>query len=310
MTAILDLARRGVLALLLLVSATAVVAAPLALTIDDTSGLPRLLKGGPAMDTSYVFWGPNWSWGRPEIKPRRSGPFERELGGRVADLGLTVEGDVKRAGERSLVWRWTIDAAAARQGVIGGGLAFQFDLGAFGDEMGEPELLPDNRGWAWGRPGGERVELRFEPALAAVFFDRGGKSQIRAFFHKDEIAAGRRAHTATLSVSGGARLQLPDSERHGLPGAAQWPASALDANTSPVDLSFLNDGNKPAGKRGFVRAVGDRLEFADGTPARFWGVNLSAYALFRTRDEQVRAQARRLARLGFNLVRLHHHDSG
>jgi hypothetical protein len=76
-----------------------------------------------------------------------------------------------------------------------------------------------------------------------------------------------------------------------------------------VDLSFLNAAEKPAGKRGFVKAVGEQLMFADNTPVRFWGTNLSAYSLFKSPDEEIRQQAKRLSALGFNLVRLHHHDS-
>lgn len=88
-----------------------------------------------------------------------------------------------------------------------------------------------------------------------------------------------------------------------------WPASTADWRTAPVDLSFMNATEAPAGKRGFVRAVGDKLQFPDGTQARFWGTNITAYALFTTPKEAVREQAKRLSALGFNLVRLHHHDS-
>jgi len=49
--------------------------------------------------------------------------------------------------------------------------------------------------------------------------------------------------------------------------------------------------------------------FEDGTPVRFWGTNLTASALFGTPQLNVMQQARRLSELGFNLVRLHHHDS-
>jgi hypothetical protein len=90
---------------------------------------------------------------------------------------------------------------------------------------------------------------------------------------------------------------------------AGWSADVLDWNTSPVDLSFLNAGEMPAGRRGFVSARGDKLSFADGTPARFWGTNLTSYALFGTSRDNVKRQAHRLSQLGFNLVRLHHHDS-
>jgi hypothetical protein len=56
----------------------------------------------------------------------------------------------------------------------------------------------------------------------------------------------------------------------------------LGWQTSPVDLSFLNARQKPAGGRGFVRIVNSRLAFEDGTPARFWRTNLTAHALFET----------------------------
>ncbi len=90
--------------------------------------------------------------------------------------------------------------------------------------------------------------------------------------------------------------------------AAQTPERLrFGAAKVPIDLSFLNE--KPAGLRGPVRAEGADLVFADGTPIRFWGANVQAYALFGTEPEQVCYHARRLSALGFNLVRLHHHDS-
>lgn len=86
-------------------------------------------------------------------------------------------------------------------------------------------------------------------------------------------------------------------------------APRIDQRESPVDLSFLNASERPAGRRGFLKASGERLAFADGTEARFWGTNIAAYALFSTSPSEVKQQARRLSRLGFNLVRLHHMDS-
>ncbi|MGZ8983196.1 MAG: hypothetical protein ACXW11_04500 [Methylotenera sp.] len=88
-----------------------------------------------------------------------------------------------------------------------------------------------------------------------------------------------------------------------------WPKDILDWRTSPIDLSFLNETERPAGKRGFVKAKGDQLVFEDGTVAKFWGTNITAYTLFATPRDMVKAQAKRLSALGFNLVRLHHHDS-
>jgi len=90
---------------------------------------------------------------------------------------------------------------------------------------------------------------------------------------------------------------------------ARWFRGALSWNASPVDLRFLNKDDRPAGRRGFVKADGDRLAFEDGTTARFWGGNLAAYALFSSPRKNVAAQARRMAQLGYNLMRIHHHDS-
>lgn len=93
---------------------------------------------------------------------------------------------------------------------------------------------------------------------------------------------------------------------------AQEPSRAFEVTIAngkpfPVDLSFMN--HKPAGALGRVRAAGDALVFGDGSPARFWGVNVQAYALFRTRRSLIAEHAERLARMGVNLVRIHHHDS-
>jgi hypothetical protein len=88
-----------------------------------------------------------------------------------------------------------------------------------------------------------------------------------------------------------------------------WPSGILEPNIAPVDLSFLNTPEMPAGKHGFLKAHADELVFEDGTVARFWGTVLTAYSLFGTSQDSVRRQAHRLSQLGFNLVRFTHHDS-
>jgi hypothetical protein len=91
------------------------------------------------------------------------------------------------------------------------------------------------------------------------------------------------------------------------PDQAGWRRGDIDLASAPLDLRFLND--VPAGKHGFLEARGESLVFADGTPARFWGVNVAAKAIFDSTDAEIDWQAERIARLGFNLVRLHHHDA-
>lgn len=305
----------AVLALLLLLAAVQVRAqtAPLfTASVDEKTGLPQLVKGGAiAMAPSFAFWGAKWSWADLETGAglQTAAPFHYALAGRSKALDVDLSADIQKTSERKLVWTLNLDARTDRTDVVGGGMVFKFDLANFGAEMGEPALLPDNRGWSWGRDGKARMEFRFEPPLARVYFEQGKKTELRAFFYKDAIASGKLRHTATLTVSGDIGLGGTTGERFGLADPLSWPVDTVDWKTAPVDLAFLNTPEAPAGKRGFVKASGERLQFADGTTARFWGTNISAYALFTTPKDAVRLQAKRLSALGFNMVRLHHHDS-
>lgn len=298
---------RAILILLTLFAHSAV--ADWSVSIDENTGLPLLSKDGAAvMSPGYVFWGTNWAWADMQLGFKVVESYRYALTGRNKALDFDLVADIRRDGERKLVWDIRLDARSAKPGVIGGGMVFRFDRANFGAEMGEPELLPDNRGWTWGKTG-QHIEMRFEPALATVYFERGNKAELRAFFYNKSITPGRQKTTVTLTVGGDIAIGPTVGERFGLVDPTRWPTDNLDWKTSPVDLAFLNAADKPAGKRGFIKAVGDKLVIADGTPMRFWGTNLTANTLFGSSREAVKEQARRLSALGFNLVRLHHHDS-
>ena len=40
----------------------------------------------------------------------------------------------------------------------------------------------------------------------------------------------------------------------------------------PVDISFVFEDEKPAGKHGFCRVQGENFVFEDGAPVKLWGV--------------------------------------
>ena len=82
----------------------------------------------------------------------------------------------------------------------------------------------------------------------------------------------------------------------------------LPWNKMPVDISFLFENEKPAGKHGFLQVKGENFVFEDGTPAKFWGTNFNSGANFpeHSHSEQV---ARRLAMAGLNMVRFHQLDA-
>ena len=254
-------------------------------------------RGAPLVKWHSVYWGANWKWAGAQLAVDGN-----RLKGAIPNLGLTVGGTVqKQAG--GIVWHYQLTAAQAMPNVIGGG--FEFNLRLNGPLDGAPELLPNKTGWEWQTPQGP-IQVRFEPGLADCYFERGNKGTIRAYFVSQNITAGRHDVTMTLSLPAGGEVVKSAAERYGAADPANWPADLLAYDRSPVDLTALNDG--PAGRHGFVQAKGDQLVFQDGTPVRFWGGNLAAYALFVDKPE-IEAQAHRIAQLGYNLMRLHHHDS-
>lgn len=84
-----------------------------------------------------------------------------------------------------------------------------------------------------------------------------------------------------------------------------FPANPNDA---PFDISFIFEDEKPAGKHGFLKADGERFVFEDGTVARFWGTNVNSGHNFPDYDYAEKF-AKRLAKIGCNIVRLHQLDA-
>ena len=77
---------------------------------------------------------------------------------------------------------------------------------------------------------------------------------------------------------------------------------------APLDVSFLFADEAPAGRHGFLQSKGGELVFEDGAKARFWGTLLNSAACFPEHADADKV-ARRLAKFGVNLVRLHQFDA-
>ena len=89
---------------------------------------------------------------------------------------------------------------------------------------------------------------------------------------------------------------------------AKWIPFPFYHDDVPVDISFVFAEEKPAGKHGFLRAEGRSFVFEDGTKATFWGTNFNGACCFPDHD-YARILARRLAKIGINLVRFHQLDA-
>jgi hypothetical protein len=72
--------------------------------------------------------------------------------------------------------------------------------------------------------------------------------------------------------------------------------------SSPIDLRHLNE--KTAGERGFVTTRNGKFVLGDGTPVRFWAVNVGP-EIVRQDPDSVDYLGRFLAKRGVNLVRIH-----
>ena len=96
--------------------------------------------------------------------------------------------------------------------------------------------------------------------------------------------------------------------------ATAWIPFAVERDIepgSPLDFSWIAAAHAPCGVHGRIVVRDGHFEFEKrpGEPVRFWGVNISSSANFPD-VEKTDAIASHLARLGYNAVRLHHHDGG
>jgi hypothetical protein len=261
----------------------------------------------PVVKSNYMFWGENWKWMGLNLKPAGAKAGQSTFSAELASLGLTIGAVVDAPAPNQLRIVYTIEATRDITGITGGGLEFNLALDnpALEGKSAEPVLLENNTGWRWS-VGSEGLSVVFDKPIANVYFERGQKNKIRAMLVGSELRKGTHNVTMAVTLPKGGAVARSLADRYGPVDTSDWYRDAMRHDVSPVDLGFLN--HKPAGKHGFVRAEGDGLVFADGTPARFWGGNIAAYAI-HVEDEQIRQQAKRIAQLGYNLMRIHHHDS-
>ena len=118
---------------------------------------------------------------------------------------------------------------------------------------------------------------------------------LNGYARAGQLAPGSAGARRSAGTAGGGSVIGPE-----------WFARPVSFEDWPVDVSFLNE--KPAGRHGFLGVKDGDFVFEDGTPARFWSMSLSNTGNFVGKDAAPRV-ARRRARLGFNMVRLHHMDA-
>jgi hypothetical protein len=295
----------------LLLAASSLAAADWQVMVHSDGTFSVTYRHTPVVRCHYVFFGPHWKWAASQWTVHSRSGSPRSLAGTVPDLALRIAGSIGQPSPDKLTLNYEVTFRRDLAGIMGGGLEFTLahDSPALRQAgADEPVLIAGNRGWRWPVGGGQEIKVSFDAPIPRVHFEQGSKGRIRTMFVGSREQAGQRTVTMSISLPAQTVVAPSPDERYGPQNLASWHHQALADDTSPVDVSFLNDKDRPAGRRGFIRADGDRLVFQDGTEARFWGTNLSAYALFDDKAA-IRRHARRIAQLGYNLVRIHHHDS-
>lgn len=159
------------------------------------------------------------------------------------------------------------------------------------DIKDQPILLQDNRAF-----NAQEIELRFgkqSPEQGGRLWKAGQPEVFELLVTFPAPMALIREEPVTI-LAGDDWIPLEENTADIIPGSA-------------LDFSSLVDA--PAGKYGRVTVNGGHFSFEKGLKLqRFWGVNLCFGANFLDKPDADRL-AERLARLGYNSVRIHHYDS-
>ena len=167
------------------------------------------------------------------------------------------------------------------------------------------------------KTGRMRLALTFDHPVFCMFQDDrtwgGDTVSLRVFFGSDKPFKAGKTYAVSFRLTDGAKTALAgDADGVKIVAGTNWIPMKVEADILPgsaLDFSKLRGTDAPAGRHGYPVARGQNFEFErlPGVPQRFYGVNVCASA--NTPDpETAAAFARRLARVGYNAIRFHHHE--
>ena len=293
-----------------------------ALITPDNSLAFMFLRGDEhVFSISLGGWGPNWGW-------VGLGSTEKAGGN---ELVLTTPFEANKARGQVIMVKQRVWKSANRE------ISIQYELSAdkdvpltmliagvrFNEKFQDGDILLKHRDGTEGTipltiggPGSqpETATLVFR-AKAIGEFTATIDPPLPIAYHGDlriQLAAGmfkagKKSITIAFHLPGAASLlaRQSDIDRFSkvLPDKDWFPVTAGN-DVKPSVIGFEDWLDKPAGKHGGVRVVGDHFEFADKTRVKFWGTNLS-YGLSAPEKKQGQYTAARFAKYGVNAVRMH-----
>ena len=200
------------------------------------------------------------------------------LTGAIPGLDLKAEGAIRRLADNELRLDYHFRAGKGHDDIYGPTLDWKFNFSSpsFDGKVAAPIILDDKTGWMWPVGPNQAITVRFDHPLDNIIFEANQKNNIRTFFYAQSSRPGERRMSYTVQLPDGGRVAPSPEERYGSSDTKGWFRDALSWDDSPIDLSFLNAQERPAGRHGILKANGNQFIFEDGTPARFWGANLCA----------------------------------
>ncbi len=277
-------------------------------TLSDRGAVSIQREYADLIEIKPVAWANDWRWDGPVpnkelvTKPTSLPASTSVIHYRKLKVDSTVSTTIVAPNKLRL--DISLEFNQSIEEFIGLGLQIQFN-----EFLVEPKQLmktanADKGELFWKYDTNKSASIQFEPSQISSIKKLSQKNGLfRLFFAEGKIASASRRNISLHvafddNVVIAAKPPTPSTD---------WKISRSESLIADLDLAYLN--HKPAGRFGFVRANGANFEFSNGERIRFYGTNIQAKTLFIKDKKLIEEHARRLASLGFNLVRLHHHDA-
>lgn len=294
------------------------------LVVDPENSVSFSLLHGPVGHEATLShigmagWGPKWAWtgirssDHPEGDFSVSAPFVvNKAAGEEIDIRLHVS----RSGSRAVVMTYDVSAnkdvpitiLAATLGID------RSAKGSWVASQGSNKTtlpLPLTRGAISGvsrlelkLKSGEEMSVDLNPPMSI-----GIDGDLRLLFGQESFPAGHKSFSVTFNFPENVTTVTSQHEmaRFIKPVAGDdWFAFRPSNDVGPSVIGMEQWLERPAGKRGGVRMVGDHFQFEDGTPIKFWGLDLSYGSSCAPPAKVADFTAARFAKYGVNAVRLH-----
>jgi hypothetical protein len=311
------------LAALLILAPAAPAAGPWSALVDPDNSLSFnfLHDGRPVFRVGLSGWAPKWTW--VGMQARQKGEDGR-LAVRVPfvvnkDTGETIDVHFEawQPAARQVAFRYDLESARdVPLTLLIAGVSFE-PRDAQGtltltDPDGKPTKLtlpvrgirsvPSAAQADLAFDGAGTVGMRFDPPCP-VAFDK----DMRVVLASDVFRQGKRRVTLTLTFPDDVGFHATQGDLDKLTrtlAGPDWFAFRPSKEVVPGVIDVDGWLDRPAGKHGGVHMVKDGFAFEDGTPVKFWGVNLS-YTASAPDRATADFTAARFAKYGVNAVRMH-----